>query len=85
MFLSADIALLKKGLCKYCDNYIKEIMDRTGLTYPTVNNFFKLQKIRPSNATKIYETGLSIIKEMEAKEQSLKSELRQIVEENPTC
>ncbi len=81
MFLLQDINLLKQELSKYCDNYVEAIVGKTGLTYPTVHKFFRGEKIRPSNARNIYETGVDLIEALKSQKLSLIERARELATE----
>ncbi len=53
------------------DSPVKEIIERTELSRPTVAKFFNLEKVRPSSEEAIYELCLDLIQEKEAKRKAL--------------
>lgn len=62
------------------DSPVKEIMERTELSRPTVSKFFNLEKVRPSSEETIYELCLDLIEEKEVKRKALVARSKEILE-----
>lgn len=78
MFTPEDVELLKKALSGRYSNFIGLIVNKSGLTRPTVSKFFNNRKIKPSNQELIYNTGKNLLEENVIKRNSLTKEVRDL-------
>ena len=78
MFTQEDIELLKSQLRDCYSNYIEMLVEKTGLTRPTISKFFNNKNVRPSTKELIYKTGFSLISQKRDEEKSLTRDLRRI-------
>ncbi len=81
MYLTENIKKVVLRMEKLYDSPINVISDKTQLSRPTINKFFKLQPIRPSSIETIYELCLDLIEEKEQKRTDNKKRVEQLFSE----
>lgn len=79
MFKRKEIELLKEKLLRLVDNHTDLLVSRTGLSRPTVSKFLNFQKVRPVNASKIYDAALELIHEESTQHRSRLKRAKEVI------